>query len=53
MFVSNTPGIVFKPSVVAIADHSQSVKDIDPYFRSQLYAEDPAIESRYSFYRMG
>ena len=25
----------------------------DPYFKSQLYVEDPATESRYSFYRMG
>ena len=24
-----------------ISDHSQSANDIDPYFKSQLYVEDP------------
>ena len=38
-FVSSRSGIVFNPSASAIADHSQSAKDIDPYFK--LYAEDP------------
>ena len=33
-------GIVSNPSAGAITDHSQSAKDIDPYFQSQLYAED-------------
>ena len=40
-FVSSRSGIVFKPSAGAITDHSQSAKDIDPYFKSQLYVEDP------------
>ena len=41
LFVSGTSGIVFNPSAGAITDHSQSAKDIDPYFKSQLYVEDP------------
>ena len=40
-FVSSTSGIVFNPSAGAITDHSQSAKDIDPYFKSQLYLADP------------
>ena len=40
-FVSSRSGIVFNPSASAITDHNQSAKDIDPYFKSQLYAEDP------------
>ena len=46
LFVSSRSDIVFNPSVGAITDHSQSAKDIDPYFKSQLYVEDPATESR-------
>ena len=41
LFVSSRSGIVFNPSAGAITDHSQSAKDIDPYFKSQLYVEDP------------
>ena len=37
--VSSNSGIVFNPSTGAITDHSQSAKDIDPYFKSQLYME--------------
>ena len=33
-------GIVFNQSAAAITDHRQSAKDIDPYFKSQLYVED-------------
>ena len=40
LFVSSRSGIVFNPSAGAITDHSQSAKDIDPYFKSQLYVED-------------
>ena len=40
LFVSSRSGIVFNPSAGAITNHSQSAKDIDPYFKSQLYAED-------------
>ena len=40
-FVSSRSGIVFNPSAGAITEHSQSAKDIDPYFKSQLYVEDP------------
>ena len=36
VFVSSRSGIVFNPSAGAIIDHSQSAKDIDPYFKSQL-----------------
>ena len=41
LFLSSRSGIVFNPSAGVITDHSQSVKDIDPYFKSQLYVEDP------------
>ena len=41
LFVSSRSGIVFNPSAGAITDHCQSVKDIDPYFKSQLYVENP------------
>ena len=41
LFVPSRSGIVFNPSAGAITDHSQSAKDIDPYFKSQLYVEDP------------
>ena len=41
LFVSSRPGIVFNPIAGAITDYSQSVKDIEPYFKSQLYVEDP------------
>ena len=34
-------GIVFNQSAGAITDHSQSAKNIHPYFKSQLYVEDP------------
>ena len=40
LFVSSRSGIVFNPSTGAIIDHSQSAKDIDPYFKSKLYAEN-------------
>ena len=41
MFMSSRSGIVFYSSAGAITDHSQSPKDIDPYFKSLLYMEDP------------
>ena len=41
LFVSSRSGIVFNPSAGVITDHSQSAKDIDPYFKSQLYVEYP------------
>ena len=41
LFVSSRLDIVFKPSTGAITYHSQSAKDIDPYFKSQLYVENP------------
>ena len=40
-FVSSMSGIAFNPSADAIIDHIQSAKDIDPYFKSQLYVKDP------------
>ena len=36
LFVSSRSGIVFNTSAGAITDHSQSAKDTDPYFKSQL-----------------
>ena len=53
LFVSSRSNITFNPSAGAITDHSQSAKDIDSYFKSQLHVEVLATESRYSFYRMG
>ena len=53
VFVSSRLGIVFNPSAGSITDHSHSAKDIDPYFKSQLYMDDPGSESRYSVYQMG
>ena len=41
LFMSNRSGIVFNPSAGAITDHSQSAKDVDPYFKSKLYVDDP------------
>ena len=41
LFVSSRSNIVCNPSAGAITDHSQSAKDIDPYFKSQLFVEDP------------
>ena len=53
VFMSSRSGIVFNPRAGAITDHSQSAKDIDPYFKSQRHVEDPATESRYSFEQKG
>ena len=39
-FASSKSDIVFNQSAGTITDHSQSAKDIDPYFKSQLYVED-------------
>ena len=51
LFVSIRSVIVFNPSAGAITDPSRSAKDIDPYFKSQLYVwRIPATESQYSFY---
>ena len=41
LFVSTRSGVVFNTSAGTITDHSQSANDIDPYFKSQLYVEDP------------
>ena len=41
LFVSSRSGIVFNPSDGVISDHSQPAKDIDPYFKSRLYVDDP------------
>ena len=38
MFVSSRSGIVFNQSAGAITDHSEGH---DPYFKSQVYVEDP------------
>ena len=38
---SSRSRIVFNSSVGAITVHSQSAKDIDPYFKSLLYVENP------------
>ena len=41
LFVSSRSGIVFNPSAGAITDYNQSAKDIDPYFKFQLFVENP------------
>ena len=41
LFVSSRLGIVINSSDGAITDHSQSTKNTEPYFKSQLYVEDP------------
>ena len=41
LFVSSRSCIIFNPSTGAITDHSQSAKDIEPYFKSQLHVEEP------------
>ena len=53
LFVCSTSGIVFNRRAGDITKYSQSAKDRDQYFKSQLYVETPATDSRYSFYRMG
>ena len=40
LFVSSRSGIVFNSSAGAVIYHSQSAKDINPYFKSQLYVKD-------------
>ena len=40
-FVFITSDIVFNPSASATTDHSQSVKDKDPSFKSQFYVAKP------------
>ena len=39
--LSSRLGIVLNPCAGAITDHSQLAKDTDPYFKFQLYVEDP------------
>ena len=41
LFVSRRSGIVLNQSTGAITDISQLAKEIDPYFKYQLYVEDP------------
>ena len=40
LFVSSRSISFSTPSAGAITDHRQSAKDINPYFKSQLYVED-------------
>ena len=42
LFLYSRSGVVFNPNAGAITDHSHSVNDIDPYFKSRLYAENPS-----------
>ena len=42
LFVSSTSYIVFNPSAGAITDYSQSAKNIDSHFNSQIYVVDPS-----------
>ena len=46
-------GIVVNPSAGAITDHRQSAKDIDPYFKFQLYVEVSGHRKPVLIYRMG
>ena len=42
LLISSTSGIVFKSSAGTFTNHTQSAKDIDPYFKSQLYVKNAA-----------
>ena len=53
LFVFSRSGIVLNPSDGAITDHTQSGKDIDPYFKSQLYVENPVHRKLVLIYEMG
>ena len=53
LFVSSRSGIVFYPSAGEFTDHSQSAKDIDPYFKSKLYVKDPGNRKPLLIYGMG
>ena len=53
LFVSGGSGIVCNPSAGAITDHSKSAKDMDPYYKSQLYVEDSGHRKLLLIYRMG
>ena len=50
--MSSRSGIVLNSGAGAITDHSQSAKDIDPYFKSQLYVKDPGHRKPVLIYRM-
>ena len=39
--LSSRSDVVYNRSAGSITDHSQSAKDIDPWFKSQLNVEDP------------
>ena len=41
LFKSSRSGMVFSPRAKAITERSQSLKDVDPYFKSKLYIQDP------------
>ena len=41
LFLSSRSDIVFNQCAGAITEHSQSAKNIDSYFKSQLYVDDP------------
>ena len=53
LFASSRSGVVFNPSAGAITGHSKLAKDINPYFKSQLYVEDPGHRKPVLIYRMG
>ena len=53
LLVSSGSGIVFNLGAGAITYHSQSAKDIDSYFKSQLYVEDPSHRKPVLIYQMG
>ena len=39
--MSSQSGIIFNLSAGAVTDYSQSANDVDQYFKSQLYVDDP------------
>ena len=45
MCVSRTSAILFTPGTGAVADHCQSAKDADAYFKSQLNVKDPGLSA--------
>ena len=46
LFASSRSHIAFNQRAGAITAHSQSAKDIDPHFKSQLYVGDPSHPKR-------
>ena len=49
LFVSSTLDVFLNPTAGSVTDHSRLAKCIDPYFKSQLYVDEPGDQKWYSF----